>query len=557
MFVTLFIDLPDLVILDILRYISPFDAIQAFYNIDNNTERILNLLIEGQCFSTIHHFRLSLFNFVCDYIVPRIGSKLSHLTLYDHQLALAHKKQILSYLSNILSLHLINIVEIIENDNHLSYFLHKQLKSLTIKFLSEHQIEAQAYICEQFIFNKKSENLIHCYLLNDYGIQLQHLTLFPNYSIEKMTIQLKQLSDLHVLFDHLLNVKILNVELCRWTIEDIKYDYTKLPKKLSHLIEFSLKSEHVLSFSQMMTIIRYLIHLKKLSFIYRNYDEHGIDINQFELTLNYLKNLTQIHFIIKFIYFNLNPKLTFENNIQFKQQWNVHTYKNSSSKNYLAYTQPFMNRTYSVSSDALLEDSSIDFPLITNLSLTTHTKQLSLLPIIRLLNRNFPSITHLHIVDSFGIEDNNNYDFKLPKVHSFNASELKISNLFQIFLQSMPNLIHLHINSNVLIACNMKLLLANNKIKYLELITNNLDQINNILLHFSSLEHLVINSKKQSNQYTRKYFQIVFDWFHICSQLYIIHVQAHKLSDLFYLVPMKNDETMHVQYSSEMLTIWK
>ncbi|CAF2983432.1 unnamed protein product [Rotaria sp. Silwood2] len=557
MFVTLFTDLPDLVILDIFRYLSSFDAIQAFYNIDNNTERILNLLIEGQCFSTIHHFRLSLFNFVCDYVLPRIGNKLSHLTLYDHQLALAHEKQIFSYLSNILSLHLINIIEITENDNHLSYFLHKQLKSLTIKFLSEHHIEAQAYVCEQFIFNKKCENLIQCHLLNDYGIQLQHLTLFPNNSIEKMTIQLKQLSDLHVLFDHLLNVKILNVELCRWTIEDIKYDYTKLSKKLSNLIEFSLKNEHVLNFNQMTTIFRYLIHLKKLSFIYRNYDEHGIDINQLELTLNHLKNLTQFHFSIKFIYFNLNPKLTFENNIQFKQRWNVHTYKNSLSKNYLAYTQPFINRTFSISSDTLLEDNSIDFPSVTNLRLTTHTKQLPLLPTIRLLNSNFPSITHLHIVDSFGIEDNNKYDFKLPKIHSFDASELKISNLFQIFLQSMPNLTYLNLNSNVSITYDLKLLLAKNKIKHLELITNDLDQINNILRHFSSLEHLIINSKKQSNQYTRKYFQIILDWFHICSQLYTIHVKAHKLSDLFYLIHMKGDETMHVQYSSEMLTVWK
>ncbi|CAF0772845.1 unnamed protein product [Rotaria sordida] len=557
MFVTLFTDLPDLVILNILRYLSPFDAIQAFYNIDNNTERILNLLIEGQCFSTIHHFRLSLFNFVCDYVLPRIGNKLSHLTLYDHQLGLTHKKQILLYLTNILSLHLINIVEITENDNHLSYFLHKQLKNLTIKFLSENHIEAQAYVCEQFIFNKKSENLIDCCLLNNYGIQLQHLTLFPNNSIEKMTVQLKQLSDLHVLFDHLLNIKILNIELCRWTIEDIKYDYTKLPKKLSHLIEFSLKSEHILSFNQIITIIRYLIHLKKLSFIYRNYDEYGIDINQLELTLNYLKNLTQFHFIIKFIYFNLNPKLTFENNIQFKQQWNIHTYKNSLYKNYLAYTQPFINRKYSISTDILFQDNSIDFSSITNLSLITHTKQLSILPFIHLLNSNFPSITHLHIVDSFGIEDNNNYDFKLPKIHSFDASELKISNLFQIFLQSMPNLIYLHVNLNVLLTYDLKLLLTKNKIKHLELITNNLDEINNILFYFSSLEHLVINSKKQSNQYTRKYLQIIFDWFHICSQLYIIHVKAHKLSDLFYLVHTESDETIHVQYSSEMLTVWK
>jgi len=557
MFITPFTDLPDLVILDILHYLSPFDAIQAFYNIDNNTDRIVNLLIEAQCFSTIHHLRLPLFNFVCDYVLPRMGPKLSHLTLYDHQLPLARDKQILLYLSNLSSLHLMNIAEIIDNDNNLLYFLPKQLKNLRIDFISEHHIEAQAYICEQFIFNKNSENLIECHLLNSSGIQLQHLNLIPNYFIEQMTIQLKQLSDLHVLFDHLINIKILNIELCRWTIEDIKYDYTKLPQTLPYLNEFSLQTQHALSFNQLLTIIRYLIHLKKLSFIYRNYDERGIDINQLELTLNHLNHLIEFHFIIKFIYFNLNPKLTFENHIQFKQQWNIHTYRNSIYKNYLAYTKPFINETYSISTDILLQDDSTYFPSITNLCLTTHRKQFSILPIIRLLNSDFPSVTHLHIVDSFGIEENDNHNYKLSKIRSFDASQMKMSNLFYSLLQAMPNLIDLHINSNVLTACDLKSLLTKTKIKQLELVTNNLDEINDILLYFLTLEQLIINSKKQSNHYQRKSCRIVFKWFQICSRLYTIHVKAQKLSDLFYLVRMESDETIHIQYWNEMLTLWK
>ncbi|CAF4430418.1 unnamed protein product, partial [Adineta steineri] len=132
-----------------------------------------------------------------------MGSKLSRLTLYDHQLMIARTKQIYLYLSNVSSLHLINIIEIKENnDNDLSYFLTKQLKKLTIQFISEHHIEAQAYICEQFIFNKESTNLTDCHLLNNYGIHLRRLNLFPNNSIQEMTVQLKYLTDLHVLFDN-------------------------------------------------------------------------------------------------------------------------------------------------------------------------------------------------------------------------------------------------------------------------------------------------------------------------------------------------------------------
>ena len=557
MLITLFTELPDLVVLNILRYLTSFDAIQAFYNIESTNDRILNLLIEARCFSAIHHLRLPLFNFVCHHVLPRMGAKLSHLTLFDHQLSLARNQQILSHLSNLTSLHLLNIDELIENDNDLSYFLHKNLKNLTIEFVSEHHIESQAYICEQFIFNKKSENLNQCQLSNTYGIQLRHLNLSSNTSIEKLTIQLKELTDLHVLFDHLPNIKILNIEIHRWTIEDIKYDYTKLPKKLPRLINFSLQTQHALSFHQLLTIIHHLQHLKKLSFIYRNYDEHGIDITQLESTLNHLQHLTQFHCFIKFIYFNLNRKLTFENNNQFKQRWNIHTYNNSLYKNYLAYTQPFLNETYSTSSDILLHDDPTYFPMINNLTLTTHSKQLSLLPIIRLLDSQFPLLTRLHIVDSFGIEEDENWNYELPKIHSFDATDLKISNLFNLLFQSMPNLIYLHVNSNLLIDCDLKSLLPKNKIKHLELLTNNFHQIKDILLHFSALEQLVINTKKQSSQYKQKSFQIVFDWFDTCSQLFTIHIKAHKLSDWFYLNHVERNETMHVQYSNEILTIWK
>lgn len=41
------------------------------------------------------------------------------------------------------------------------------------------------------------------------------------------------------------------------------------------------------------------------------------------------------------IYFNINPKLTFETNIGFKQRENVRVSKNSLYKNYLAPTQAF------------------------------------------------------------------------------------------------------------------------------------------------------------------------------------------------------------------------
>jgi Leucine-rich repeat (LRR) protein len=164
-------------------------------------------------------------------------------------------------------------------------------------------------------------------------------------------------------------------------------------------------------------------------------------------------------------------------------------------------------------------------------------------------------VTNLHIVDSFGIEEENDeWNSKLTKIHSFDASELKISNLFKILIQSMPNLIYLHVNSNVLMDCNLKLLLTKNRIKHLELITNNFEQIKDILRYFPFLKQLIINTKNQSNQFKRKSFQIIFDWFHLCSQLYIIHIKANKLSDLIHI---DHDETIHIQYSNEILTVWK
>jgi hypothetical protein len=172
------------------------------------------------------------------------------------------------------------------------------------------------------------------------------------------------------------------------------------------------------------------------------------------------------------------------------------------------------------------------------------------------LNKQFPSLTHLHIVDSFGIDENEKWNLKFSRIYSLNASDIKISNLFNNLLESMPNLTNLQINSNILLNCN-RIILSKNRIKYLELITNNFDQINDLLLYFPTLEQLIINSKKQFNQSERKFYRIILHWFEICSRLYTIHIKAHKLADLFYSIRIEINQTMHIQYSNEVLTIWK
>ncbi|UJR34125.1 hypothetical protein I4U23_021532 [Adineta vaga] len=548
---TLFTDLPDLVILNIFHYLSSFDAIQAFYNIDNQTDRILNLLIESQCFSTIHHLRLRLFHFVCQHVLPYLNRKLSHLTLYDHQLDLVRKTQIHINLS---SLHLININE---NETLLSFFLHEQLTNLTIEFLNEHHNEAQAYVCEQFLFNKISKNLVHCHLLNKFGLQLQHLTLFPHHSIQQITIQLKELSDLHILFDHLVNIQILNVKLCQWKLEDYKYDYKKLSQTLPFLIEFSLETNHTLTFNRILLLIEHLIHLEKLSINYRNYDEHGIDINRFQHILIHLNHLINLNLFLKFIYFHLNPKYTFESHLSFKQQWNISTNWNSIQKYYLAYTKPYLYQTYAISTDILFQDELKVLPSITKLSLTTHMKQENSLVMIRLLNQQFPSLTHLHLIDSFGIENNGEFNVKLLKISSFDASDLKNFNLFQNLFQAMPNLIYLYVNCNILINCNLEFLLGNNQIKYLEFKTNNFDEIPNLLIYFPFVEQLTVNNQKQIKQYQRKSYLFLFNWFEISPRLYTIHIKAPKISDLFYLNRIQSDENLFIQHSNEILTLWR
>ena len=555
MSVTQFLDLPDLVLLEILHHLSSFDGICAFYDLDPRSDRIVNLLIENQCFSNVHQLPLLLFKFVCRSVIPRLGRNLFHLTLYDHQLSLVHRQDLFLHLPNLSSLHLINLTE---HENNLSYFLHEQLQNLIIEFVSEHHIEAQAYVCEQFLFDQYSINHLQtCQLINRHGLQLKRLNLFPNSSLRQLTIQLKELADLHVLFDHLINIEILNVQICRWTIEEIKYDYQNLREQLPHLIEFSFHCEHTVSYSQMLNIITNLRSLEKLSFIYRNYDEHGIDIEQLESTLIHLPHLIELNFLIKFIYFHLNPKSTFENRVALKDQWNIHTYTNSLSKFYLAYTQPYQQEDYSISTDILFDDKPIDwFPSVKNLSVTTHTKQLDFLPILRQVNYQFPSMTHLHVGDSFGVQENEHWDLKLSRISSFNASDIRTCHFFDNLLQTMPNLTLLQIDTNLLKNCTFKFL-RRKSIKYLELIANNFEEINDYLLYFPRVERLTINAKKHFQQFQRKFFRILLKWFDVSPRLSTIHIQTHKLSQLFYPTPIETNENLHFQHSNEFLTIWK
>ena len=342
---TIFTDLPDLVLLHILRYLSPFDAIQAFYDVDSEIDRMINLLIEARCFSCLHQFPVPLFEFICDRVLPRMGARLTHLTLHDHHLRLAREKQILSALRNLSSIRLkINAV-VNEPDLDLDYYLHPQLEDLTLEFHGAHHRDAQAFVCEQFLCHMRSEHLKRCQLWDIGGIQLRYLDLAVNHSLEALTIQLRCLADLHLLWDHFPNLRMLNVELRHWSTEDVKYDYRKLSTELVHLTDFTLKSDHTLSFNLLLTIIEHMIHLKKLSFIYRNYDEHGIDLHRFERALNNLTRLTDLHFLIRFVYFQLSPKLAFNDDLRWQTPWKIQSYVNPIHKTYVVHTRtwPHLN----------------------------------------------------------------------------------------------------------------------------------------------------------------------------------------------------------------------
>ena len=331
---TVFTDLPDLVLLQIFNYLPPFDAIQAFYDVD----RMINLLLEARCFSCIHQFPMPLFEFVCDHVLTRMGARLTHLTLHDHHLRLAREKRVLSALQNLSSIRL--KIESVVNDVELDlgYYLHLQLEELSLEFHGEHHRDAQAFVSEHYLCHTKSERLKRCQLLDTDGIQLRYLDLAVNHTLKELTIQLRCLADLHLLWDHFPNLSLLNVELRHWTNEDVKYDYRTLSNRLVHLTDFSLKSDHILSFNLLLTILEHMIHLKKLSFIYHNYDENGIDLHRFERTLNNLTRLTQLHFLIRFVYFQLSPKLTFNDEFRWRTSWKIQSHVNPIHKTYLVHT---------------------------------------------------------------------------------------------------------------------------------------------------------------------------------------------------------------------------
>lgn len=556
--ITALTDLPDLVILNIFVYLRPFHAIQAFYDLDDRSDRFIHLLIECRYFSTIHHLRYALFDFVCREVLPRMGEKLRHLTLDHHQLQLAEERDILGCLSNLSSLCLLNVLEINEQNNALAYVLRPQLENLSIDFIGEHHLEAPAFVCEQFLFDQREIQLSRCRLSSVFGIQLQHLNLFPNRSIEELNIQLKDLCDLHLLFDNLKSIRVLHVQLCQWTINELKYDYRKLTEQLPYLKEFSLRSEHALNFERVLRILQPLYQLEKLSLVYRNYDEYGIDIERFQSVLSRYDRLKEFHLVLKFVYFQLNPKLTFEQCLAFKEQWNIQSYVNLGYKTYLAYTKPWIADHSSLSTDFLFDNPARRFPTVTHLHLTTHAKQSSLVSLFDQLTRNFPSLTHFHLVDSFGIiTETTDESVQLPKISSFVASDVKLVNVFAPLVRSMSNLTDLHVNLDLLHQCDLRVLFRGNAIKSLELVTNNFEQIVGLLPYFLLMEQLTVNTKKQSTPGKRRFYRLVLDWFEVCSQLFIIQIKAHRLADLFYGTRLLAGPSLFVQYEIEMLTVWR
>ncbi|CAF0741864.1 unnamed protein product [Didymodactylos carnosus] len=549
-------DLPDLAILEIFGYLKSTEIILSFFDL---SERINNLLIEKHYFEDVCHLPLKIFNYMCNDIFPKMGRDMFSLKLSDQiscgQLEIMKQHHFCELLPNVTSLQLYVV-----NVHSLKYYFDiylAQLHCLTI----EYDGTKVPRVLGDSLFNKKT-HLNSCILIGNVGIHFRHNEIQKCF-IQNLTLRLDTIIDLLLLFDNLPVLKRLNVKFNQKSLDyndrNIRiidtYDYSSLQIKLPHLHDFTLKTNYNLTYEIFEMIIKNLKYLKRLHLSYTNYAEHGITESCLRNTLSHLKNLTELNLLLRIIYFSIDYDKLKSND---DDKWKFYFSINETQKEYVLYTMPYFNSTFSMSFDMLLNTpNSHIFYSVKKLNLSNHNEQISFSQIAHILNKKFPNLTCLTFGYVLKLSDSGLLsNIKLNKV--MNVDFIHNTKYFQQFILLLPNLKELKVSYSCLVKCN-GLEQIFNKIRRLELFNYEFITLITVLSHFLSLECLSLHLDKVDNHMEKEEkYRILYQIVDGMKTLYSLKISSNYQEFLYYLYKMFSiNSHMIVNLYDQTLSIWK
>ena len=281
---TTFEDLPDEILLLICRYLSQLDILDSFSNLNKRYTKTITFYRENIFLSHLTSNELE--HFLTDHLSTFASNVIS---LYVNNSSMLNLGKIFeekfdkidqqfSRLTR-LDFHQIDI-ETLENlswrFNTMNYLRELNI-DLTNDRLSSMPVQFDEFLCGKLF---SSSNSFQCLTLNldEYRFHLHSFTQISE-QLHSLTISVKHLNDLLVLFDHLPNLEQLNITIgCSHpsNTKDETYRYDHLWWKVNYLTKFYLtieeqhltSHEHVLSHQLLFQIIGNLYSLSDVQFVF-------------------------------------------------------------------------------------------------------------------------------------------------------------------------------------------------------------------------------------------------------------------------------------------------
>ncbi|CAF1345012.1 unnamed protein product [Didymodactylos carnosus] len=313
--VSVFEQLPDEILLTCYRYLRPYDVLYSFHSLNSRLNQTISVYQCNIDLLTCNYFEF--INYI-DVLFPIIGIHVHSLCLsqqYTHcQIKLFDGKIIKKYndlhqlFPNLKSLKLVHC------DSDVTLFMLKKIEYLSIIYIEyKSNLIDQQYLFENLLSNRNK-------LLSKITILIPNgFELVSNYNqclnVKDLTIKIKNLKDLFLIFEIFRNLKSLHVIIVcrgRWGCWQCGSDQSaplqskelSSLNKLSHLTDFQLQmSDPLFTFTEFRTLFECIsAKLEKLSLYLNTENAAYIDGNQWkDLFSSVITILTTFKFYIRSI----------------------------------------------------------------------------------------------------------------------------------------------------------------------------------------------------------------------------------------------------------------
>ena len=455
---THFVHIPDEILCKIFEYLSPFDALYCFTNLNNRFNRLLTPFKRQIDLTSLSYQKVM---FYMDTILPMITKEesLSVIKIGNTQTPgqielfnnLVHDKKYRNYFDNINEV-LIESPRLNELQSFVESFLLSLTKlgslSISIDYILDEHFHQWKQLIIDSIFSVST--LVKLSIEMPSGLVLSRLSNTAMLdSLVDVTLSVTLVTDLLILIKRIPNVKYLSIRIVWWTSGDgtlikMLHEIRSNDNQISFLnslqsFHLAIDSTITLEFEHLEQVLGRILNSRTTSsftFILRNCSNHTnelaqlIDGQRWERLLSLYSSLTKFGLFVRItgclqIEEEESKLNTFKSKYFQEKNWTFSYFKHSPRDNIIFYSVPYNNKELfdmSISDYRIFDNFPINYALNLLVDQTNNPKYQFSQSTFQFILNYFPSVRKLHLVH-FNINPSIIKPINIPSLHTLSIQK--------------------------------------------------------------------------------------------------------------------------------------